>query len=203
MDLPEHVPVMVLPDCNLFPHTIMPLFIFEQRYRRMLAEVLESHRMFCMGMKKPAKGQVCGVHDYSTVGLIRACVRNPDGTSHLLLEGVRRVKFVGWCQSEPYPLAKICPVPTARPDMEKQAMLLQALQSQCCQLGKTHCISEALQQAIQECPCPEKLTDLLSLYVVKDALMQQLLLRTECLVKRTELILRSLNTDEEEEFSLG
>ena len=53
MKLPCEVPVMTLPDATLFPQALLPLHIFEPRYRRMLADVLESDRMFSVAMQKP------------------------------------------------------------------------------------------------------------------------------------------------------
>jgi len=34
--LPKQLPVMPLPDAVLFPHALLPLYIFEPRYRNML-----------------------------------------------------------------------------------------------------------------------------------------------------------------------
>ena len=50
MEIPDRAGVMILGERNLFPQAILPLFIFEPRYRAMLAESLESHRMFCLAM---------------------------------------------------------------------------------------------------------------------------------------------------------
>ena len=43
MKLPSEVPVMTLPNATLFPQALLPLYIFEPRYRRMLADTLASH----------------------------------------------------------------------------------------------------------------------------------------------------------------
>ncbi|MBI3192595.1 MAG: LON peptidase substrate-binding domain-containing protein, partial [Pedosphaera parvula] len=53
MEIPSEVPVMILPNAILFPQAMLPLHIFEPRYRRMLADALHSHRMFCVAMQKP------------------------------------------------------------------------------------------------------------------------------------------------------
>src|SRR5439155_25640751 len=46
--LPKRVPVMPLPGAFLFPHALLPLCIFEPRYRKMLKHALAHHRMFCV-----------------------------------------------------------------------------------------------------------------------------------------------------------
>jgi hypothetical protein len=40
--LPEQLPVMPLSGAVLFPHALLPLYIFEPRYRKMLEHALES-----------------------------------------------------------------------------------------------------------------------------------------------------------------
>src|SRR4051812_33779518 len=44
--LPLEVPVMTLPNVVFFPQALLPLHIFEQRYREMLRDVLGSNRLF-------------------------------------------------------------------------------------------------------------------------------------------------------------
>ena len=46
MELPDKVPVMPLPGAVLFPHALLPLYIFEARYCDMLERALSHHRMF-------------------------------------------------------------------------------------------------------------------------------------------------------------
>ena len=53
MELPVELPIMTLPNATLFPQAMLPVFIFEPRYRQMLAEVLVGSRMFAVAMRKP------------------------------------------------------------------------------------------------------------------------------------------------------
>src|ERR1041384_8142520 len=52
--LPKQLPVMPLPGAVLFPHALLPLYIFEPRYRKMLEHALKQHRMFCVTLVKPS-----------------------------------------------------------------------------------------------------------------------------------------------------
>src|SRR5439155_10742953 len=75
--LPEQVPVMPLPGALLFPHALLPLYIFELRYRQMLKHALSHHRMFCVALIKPHCAEWQSSADFFHtvgVGLIRACV---------------------------------------------------------------------------------------------------------------------------------
>ena len=46
--IPSEVPVMTLSSTVLFPQAMMPLYIFEPRYREMLDEVLKNNRIFAV-----------------------------------------------------------------------------------------------------------------------------------------------------------
>ena len=46
--LPDVVAVMTLPEVAFFPQALLPLHIFEPRYRAMLKDVLATHRLFAV-----------------------------------------------------------------------------------------------------------------------------------------------------------
>src|SRR4051812_31236393 len=94
MVLPPEVPVMTLPNAILFPQALLPLYIFEPRYQRMLSDALHSHRMFAVAMRRPDSKRETPMA-VAGLGIIRASVRNKDGTSHLILQGITRVALSG------------------------------------------------------------------------------------------------------------
>jgi len=102
--IPQKIAVMILQETVLFPGGLLPLCIFEPRYRAMLAAALESHRMFAIGLMRSDAEEAFPV---GCVGMVRACVINPDGTAHLMLQGVARVRFARWLEETPFPLAKV------------------------------------------------------------------------------------------------
>ena len=108
--LPKQLPVMPLPGVVLFPHALVPLYIFEPRYRQMLQHALQQHRIFCVTLIKPSCPEWHAPEDFfhvATAGLIRACVGRDDGTSNLILQGLQRVRFAGFEQEAPFPIARI------------------------------------------------------------------------------------------------
>src|SRR5437762_3091347 len=101
ISLPDHIPVMPLPGVLLFPNALLPLHIFEPRYREMLEHALKADRMFCIALVRPGRASWRTSEDFfhvSTAGLIRACVGRADGTSDLILQGIRRIRFTGFVQ---------------------------------------------------------------------------------------------------------
>lgn len=106
MQLPAESAVMILPNATLFPQAMLPLYIFEPRYRQMLADALESHRMFTVALQRPDRLRESPVA-VAGIGLIRASARNKDGTSQLILQGIARVRLQELVQSKPYRLHRI------------------------------------------------------------------------------------------------
>src|SRR5438876_10537591 len=108
--LPKKLPVMPLPGAVLFPHALLPLYIFEPRYRQMLKHALQHHGMFCVTLIKPSCPEWHAPEDFfhfATAGLIRACVGRGDDISDLILQGLQRVRFSSFQQETPFPIARI------------------------------------------------------------------------------------------------
>jgi ATP-dependent Lon protease len=115
MQLPDAVPVMTLQSATLFPQALLPLYIFEPRYRRMLTDALDSNRMFSVAMQRPGRTREipCPI---AGLGLIRVSVGHNDGTSHLILQGLTRVQLCETVQYKPYRVQRIQPLVAAETD---------------------------------------------------------------------------------------
>jgi ATP-dependent Lon protease, bacterial type len=114
--LPRQAPVMPLPGALLFPRALLPLHIFEPRYRDMLEYALAHERMFCVALIRPDRPQWKVSGDFfhiAGIGLIRACVGRADGTSNLILQGLQRVRLADFPQLHPFPIATLKPVAAA------------------------------------------------------------------------------------------
>jgi Lon protease-like protein len=120
MLIPDRMGVMILGEASLFPQAMMPLFIFEPRYRSMLAESLQTHRMFCMAMQRMDAVRESPTR-IATLGLVRASVQNPNGTSNLVLQGLIRVRLGKIVQTRPFRKHLITPIkdtPERSPEIE-------------------------------------------------------------------------------------
>ena len=190
--VPAELPVMVLSDCYLFPGCYLPLFIFEERYREMLRHALAHDRMFCIGTRS-GRRESDEVLPWTTAGLIRACVRQPDGTSQLMLYGLRRLNITGWLQNEPFRIASVEPiaVPALSADTAQQ------LRQKAIDLlpQPTESCSEAMKQlraTLEAIPCPDRVCDILSYHFVREpAVLRQLLAEPDT-VRRYDHLLNAL-----------
>ncbi len=116
LEVPVNVPVMTLPDTVFFPQALLPLHIFEPRYRQMLRDVLARDRLFAVARLDPAQAACPGAHEpahpIATVGIIRACQKAEGETSNLLLQGICRVEIQSIVREEPYRVISIRPLTT-------------------------------------------------------------------------------------------
>lgn len=115
MEIPSQMAVMTLPNVTLFPQALLPLYIFEPRYRRMLADALKTHRTFVVAMQKPGRKRETP-STIAGLGLVRVAVDNADGTSHLILQGLSRVELGEVVRSRPYRVHRIRPLETPQHD---------------------------------------------------------------------------------------
>ena len=121
--MPREMPVMTLPNATLFPQALLPLYIFEPRYRQMLANALHSHRMFAVAMQKPGDTREVPL-PVAGVGLIRVSVSHRDGTSHLILQGLARVELESAVRYKPYRINRVRPLKTPPCDSARADRLI-------------------------------------------------------------------------------
>lgn len=110
------LPIFPLDRVQLFPNAIMPLYVFEPRYRELTAACLARGGIMAVATLRP--GFAADYHErppvrrVAGVGKIVAHRQNPDGTYNILLRGLGRV-----CIDDELPA-------TERPFREVRAHLL-------------------------------------------------------------------------------
>jgi Lon protease-like protein len=109
--IPAILPVMTLGKTVLFPQAILPLHIFEPRYRTMLKDVLNHDRLFAIATHAPSKSPTLAMQDtpypVACVGIVRACIADANGSSNLVLQGVARIQLEQVLCESPYRTALV------------------------------------------------------------------------------------------------
>ena len=199
VELPIAVPVMPLPGVLLFPNALLPLHIFEPRFREMLAHALDDDRMLCVALVRPERQQWRTSDDFfpvSTVGLIRACVGRSDGTSDLILQGIRRVKFSEFEQEAPFPIARIKPLKTrTKLTVETDALAAKVLEFYARLKESGRQLPEKVDHYLSEMDDPEMLADLVAATFITDATRRQQLLEELDLNQRLRLLIQYLREE--------
>ena len=86
-----------LPGVVLFPHAVLPLHIFEPRYRQMTEDALASDRLITIVQVRPPGEWMSptepALEEYGCLGRIFKHERLPDGRFNFLLLGRKRVRL--------------------------------------------------------------------------------------------------------------
>jgi Lon protease-like protein len=106
----RRLPIFALPEVVLLPGTLLPLHIFETRYRAMVADALEGDRTIGMALLKPGweeGGRDPAVFPVGGAGEIVESEQLDDGRYNILLEGRFRFRIVREATAEPYRQARV------------------------------------------------------------------------------------------------
>ena len=105
------IPVFPLPATVFYPGTLLPLHIFEPRYRAMTADALEGKRIIGMVLLKSnwEEGYFGKPQIFHTgcVGNIEKEIKHPDGKYNFTLTGLRRFRIIKEEEGKLYRQAKI------------------------------------------------------------------------------------------------
>lgn len=187
----DRIGLMILPWVSLFPGSLLPLHIFEPRYRDMLAESLAGSRM--IGIAHSTDDTPCD--PFGSLGVIRACVANPDGTSNLILQGVARVHFSNFT-ADPHPEAdyRILPEPQASTE-EHQDLHLRILSLSIRKLVKGQHAPESFEDYIVALEDASIFADAVSATFVGDPHRRREILLERDIHRRLRLLLNYLETE--------
>ena len=199
------VPIFPLPDATFFPHTLLPLHVFEARYRAMVIDALERDRRLAVVKLQP--GYEAGyagkpaVHPVAGLGEIVSCERLATGRYNILLRGECRVRLEDELPSDTLyrvvrarRLADAEPAGDATPALTRMRAACRSL------LGALQRPADLLDPALAEGQAAGVIADRVAAAVLPDADLRQSLLETldaDARVRRVadavESLVRELN----------
>ncbi len=100
----RELPLFLLPDVVLFPKEVLPLHIFESRYRIMLQSVLESDKRFGVLRWDPSGKKM------EQVGCCAEIIKHQtskDGRSNIVTIGQQRFRLLEIIRETPFPTAMV------------------------------------------------------------------------------------------------
>jgi uncharacterized protein len=104
------IPIFALPGVVLLPGTLLPLHIFEARYRAMVADALEGDKTIGMALMKPGwetGGRDPEIFSVGGAGEIVDTERLEDGRYNILLKGQFRYRILREATGVPYRKASV------------------------------------------------------------------------------------------------
>jgi Lon protease-like protein len=108
----QRMPLFPLPSAVLYPHSVIPLHCFEERYRVLARDCVEGARVMALGTLVAADEDEAtvppAVHPVVTIGAIAASRRLPDGRWDIALKGLCRAEIIAEQPSDaPYRLVHV------------------------------------------------------------------------------------------------
>jgi uncharacterized protein len=95
INLPKNIPVFPLPNFIIFPHTTVPLNIFEPRYIEMIKDCMKSNKM--IGLIQPKKNKINSIPELYKVGCLGEITNfkdTSDGNYLIDIRGLSRFKII-------------------------------------------------------------------------------------------------------------
>ena len=92
----------------LYPGLLLPLHIFEQRYRQLIRDLLDGPEPRCFGVIAIRRGRETGVdgisslHEIGCTATVRQIQEHDDGRFDLVTVGTQRFQLAGLDHSKPY-----------------------------------------------------------------------------------------------------
>jgi uncharacterized protein len=114
------LPLFPLPNVVFFPHTRLPLHVFEPRYREMVKDAMEGDRRFGIVLLRPGwEADYFGapaVHEWGTLGTIEQAVPLEDGRFNIVVRGDSRFRIIEEVSRVPYRAARVVAEPETTRD---------------------------------------------------------------------------------------
>lgn len=198
MPLPDLQPLFPLPNVVLFPKGILPLHIFEPRYRTMMADALRGNQTLCMVLLRPGwEADYQGtpaVYGTACVGRVVQHQMLDDGRYNIALHGETKVVIEGFTQEQPYRIARVREVEedrawAASSDVERDVSELLALFRRV-RLGESAAVD--LTEMYGPHVSPEAVLNMVAMNLNVEANVKQELLELGSLGSRFRSILRYL-----------
>src|ERR671925_474876 len=105
VEVPSRLPVLPLKETVIFPQSVSPLAIGQERSIRLVDDVLEGERMLALVTVRNSEAEEPGwddLYETGTAAVVHKMIRVPDGTLRILVQGVARIHLQRRVQDEPY-----------------------------------------------------------------------------------------------------
>lgn len=191
------VPLFPLSTVVFFPNTLLPLHIFEPRYKQMIKDVIDSEKIIGMALLKPGwESNYYGnpdVYDVLGMGRIVSSETFEDGRINIVLYGLKRVKIEDIIEDNPYRVAKVSIIENAHGANEETYRrrieeLLTKWNFALDEKEKSHKININTNLPL------ESLTDALATLILSNVYDKQTLLEEPDVLKRAEALIKELQT---------
>ena len=126
LEFPAVLPVLPLKETVVFPQSMSPLAIGQERSVQLIDDVVAGDRLLALITARDGSVESPGwddIYEVGTIALVHKMIKVPDGTLRILVQGIERVQLEHQLDIDPYLLGEF----SALPDVLEETPELEAL----------------------------------------------------------------------------
>src|SRR5438094_323228 len=132
LKFPASLPVLPLKDTVVFPESVTPLAIGQERSIKLIEDVVSGNRVLALLTVKNPEAEQPGwddLYEVGTAAVVHKMIKVPDGTLRILVQGVRRIKLESKVQEDPYLMGEFVELPDELPETPEVEALTRNVQN--------------------------------------------------------------------------
>ncbi|MCP9484600.1 MAG: endopeptidase La [Gaiellaceae bacterium MAG52_C11] len=192
LETPSRLPVLPLKETVVFPESMTPLAVGQERSIKLIDDVVAGERMLALLTVRNGEVEHPGwddVYEVGTVAVVHKMIKVPDGTLRILVQGLQRVRLRERITDEPYLLAEFEELDDVIPSSPSVQALTRNVQAQFGRIiGMTPYLPEELQLAAANVDDPSALCHLVASTLRLKTEERQALLETVDVLERLRAV---------------
>jgi ATP-dependent Lon protease len=132
VEIPSTLPVLPLKDTVVFPDSLLPLAIGQERSVRLIDDAVAGDRLVALVASRSSDVEQPGwddLYEVGTAAIVQKMIRVPDGTQRVLVQGLRRIRLERQMRDEPYLVGEFSEVADVVPDTREVQALTQTVKT--------------------------------------------------------------------------
>jgi ATP-dependent Lon protease len=131
--IPSTLPVLPLKETVIFPQSVSPLAIGQERSVKLVDDVVAGERMLALMTVRDPDTDEPGwddLYEIGTAAVVHKMIRVPDGTLRILVQGVGRIRLEKRLQDDPYLIGEFAEVPDVIEESPELEALTRSVQNE-------------------------------------------------------------------------
>jgi ATP-dependent Lon protease len=132
VEIPSSLPVLPLKDTVVFPDSLLPLAIGQERSVKLIDDAVAGDRLVALVASRSADVEQPGwddLYEVGTAAIVQKMIRVPDGTQRILVQGLRRIRLERHVRDEPYLVGEFSQVADVVPETREVQALTQTVKT--------------------------------------------------------------------------
>src|SRR5213083_2987920 len=133
VEIPSTLPVLPLKETVVFPQSVSPLAIGQERSVKLVDDVVAGERMLALVTVRNPDAEEPGwddLYEIGTAAVVHKMIRVPDGSLRILVQGIGRIRLERPVQDEPYLVGEFSEVADVVEETPELEALLRSVQNE-------------------------------------------------------------------------